>query len=120
LLLRAVSLSDQRLQPPDPAGFAGKERERHRILQDSTGYTRKWEQYSRRKFPGIFFLVDSSQFPVLSGRNRSQIIEKKPKISDGHTASTFQRFPVLSCRNRPVFFDPGIDLKNKTVLPTKF
>jgi hypothetical protein len=50
-----------------------------RILQESTGNSRKWKQYSDRKFVG-FFPVDSSQFPVLSSRNRSEIIGKKPKI----------------------------------------
>jgi hypothetical protein len=56
--------------PPDPTG---KKRERHRILQESTGNSRKWKQYSRRKFIG-FFPLDSGQIPVLSGRNRSEII----------------------------------------------
>jgi hypothetical protein len=50
-----------------------------RILQESNGNSRKWKQYSDRKFVG-FFPVDSSQFPVLSGRNRSEIIEKNPEI----------------------------------------
>jgi hypothetical protein len=61
-----------------PQAPVGKERERHRILQESTGYTRHWKQYSRRKFVGIF-PVDSSEFPVRSVRNRSEIIEKNPK-----------------------------------------
>jgi hypothetical protein len=43
---------------------------------------------------------------VLSDRNRS---EKIRKISGGNTASTFQRFPLLSCWNRPVIFDLGGD-----------
>jgi len=42
--------------PQDPAG---KKRESHRILQESTGNSLKWKQYSDRKFLG-FFLVDSS------------------------------------------------------------
>ena len=37
-----------------------------------------WKQYSHRKFLG-FFPVNSDQFPVLSGRNRSEIIGKNPK-----------------------------------------
>jgi hypothetical protein len=61
--------------PQDPAG---KKRESHRILQKSTGNSRKWKQYSDQKFVGSF-PVDSSQFPVLSGRNRSEIIGKNPK-----------------------------------------
>ena len=40
---------------------------------------RTWKQYSNRKLTG-FFPVDSSQLPVLSGRNRSEIIGKNPKI----------------------------------------
>ncbi len=62
--------------PQDPAG---KKRESHRILQESTGNSRKWKQYSNRRFFG-FFPVDSSQFHVLSSRNRSEIIGKNPKI----------------------------------------
>jgi hypothetical protein len=49
-----------------------------RILQESPGNPRKWKQYSDRKFIG-FFPVDSCQFPVLSGKNRSEIIGKNPK-----------------------------------------
>ncbi len=33
--------------------------------------------------------------------------EKIRKISGGNTGSTFHRFPVLFCRNQPVFFDLG-------------
>ncbi len=62
--------------PQDPAG---KKRESHRILQESTGNSRKWKQYSNRKFFG-FFPVNSNQFHVLSSRNRSEIIGKNPKI----------------------------------------
>ncbi len=43
-------------------------------------------------------------FPAGTGRKSS---EKIRKFSGGNTASTFQRFPVLSCRNRPVIFDLG-------------
>ncbi len=43
-------------------------------------------------------------FPAGTGRKSS---EKIRKISGGNTASTLQRFPVLSCRNRPVIFDLG-------------
>jgi hypothetical protein len=50
-----------------------------RMLQESNGNSRKWKQYSDRKFLG-FFPVDSSQFPVLFGRNRSEIIGKNPEI----------------------------------------
>jgi hypothetical protein len=52
-------------------------------------------------------------FSVGTGRKSS---EKSRKFSDGNTASIFQRFPVLSCRNRPVFFDLGVypdDTKEK-------
>jgi len=59
--------------PQDPAG---KTRKSHRILQESTGNSRQWKQYSDRKFIG-FLPVDSSQFPELSGRKRSEIIGKK-------------------------------------------
>jgi len=52
--------------------------ESRRILQESTGNSGKWKQYSDRKFIG-FLPVDSSQFPVLSGRKRSEIIGKNPK-----------------------------------------
>ncbi len=61
--------------PQDPGG---KKRESHRILQKSIGNSRNWKQYSDRKFFG-FFSVDSNQFPVLSGRNRQEIIGKNPK-----------------------------------------
>jgi hypothetical protein len=61
-----------------PHDLAGKKRERRRILQESFGNRRKWKQYSDRKFIG-FFPVDSCQFPMLSGRNRSEIIGKNPK-----------------------------------------
>ncbi len=37
-----------------------------------------WKQYSGRKLPG-FFPVVSYQLPVLSGRNKPEIIAKKPK-----------------------------------------
>ena len=37
---------------------------------------RKWKQYSGRKFFG-FFLVNFFEFPVLSGRKRSEIIGKE-------------------------------------------
>jgi hypothetical protein len=47
----------------------------HWIPQESTGNSRKWKQYSDQKFVG-FFPVDSSQFPVLSDRNRAEIIEQ--------------------------------------------
>jgi hypothetical protein len=39
-----------------------------------------WKQYSDRKMCG-FFPMDACQIPVLSGRNRSEIIRKNPKIS---------------------------------------
>jgi hypothetical protein len=45
--------------------------------------------------------------PSGTGRKSSR---KTRKISDGNTASIFQRFPVLSCRNRSVFFDLGMCL----------
>jgi hypothetical protein len=48
--------------------------------------------------------VDFLCFPAGTGRKSS---EKIRKFSGGNTASTFQRFPVLSCRNRPVIFDLG-------------
>jgi hypothetical protein len=38
-----------------------------------------WKQYSDRKLFG-FSPVDSCQIPVLSGRNRPEIIRKNPKI----------------------------------------
>ncbi len=46
-------------------------------------------------------------FPAGTSRKSS---EKIRKFSGGNTASTFQRFPVLSCRNRPVIFDLGGDI----------
>jgi hypothetical protein len=59
-----------------PQDSVGKKRKTHRILQESTG--------SGSSIPtgnlSDFFPVDSSQFPVLSGRNRSEIIGKNPKI----------------------------------------
>ncbi len=60
-----------------PQGPTGKKRESHRIPQESNGNSRKWKQYSDRKFVG-FFPVNSSQFPVLLGRNLSKIIGKNP------------------------------------------
>ncbi len=39
-----------------------------------------------------------------TGRKSS---EKIRRFSGGNTASTFRRFSVLSCRNRPVIFDLG-------------
>jgi len=47
----------------------------HWIPQDPAGKKRE----NHRKFLG-FFPVDSSQFPVLSGRKRSEMIGKNPKI----------------------------------------
>jgi hypothetical protein len=44
------------------------------------------KQYSGQKTAG-FFPAYSCQFPVLSGRNRSEIIGKNSKISDWNTAS---------------------------------
>ncbi len=41
-------------------------------------------------------------FPAGTGRKSS---EKIRKFFGGNTASMFQRFPVLSCRNQPVIFD---------------
>jgi hypothetical protein len=38
-----------------------------------------WKQYSDRKLSGLF-PVDSCQLPVLSWRNRPEIIGKNPKI----------------------------------------
>jgi hypothetical protein len=43
-------------------------------------------------------------FPAGTGRKSS---EKIRKFSGGNTASMFQRFPMLSCRNGPVIFDLG-------------
>ncbi len=68
-----------------------------RILQERcwkvTGSCRKtleiaviWKQYFDQKTAG-FFPAYSCQFPVLSSRNRSEIIGKNPKISDWNTAS---------------------------------
>jgi hypothetical protein len=54
------------------------------ILQEIAG---TWKQYSDRKLSG-FFPVDSCQFPVHSGRNRSEIIGKIRKFSGRNTAST--------------------------------
>jgi hypothetical protein len=45
-----------------------------------------WKQYSDQKTAG-FFPAYSCQFPVLSSRNRSEIIGKNPKISNWNTAS---------------------------------
>jgi len=59
----------------------------------------------------IFFRwipVNSLSFPAGIGRKSS---EKIRKFSGGNTASTFQRFPVLSCRNQPVFFDLGYEFE---------
>ncbi len=49
----------------------GKARESHRILQESTGNNRNLSD---------FFSADSSHLPEDSGRNRSEIIGKNPKI----------------------------------------
>jgi hypothetical protein len=62
-----------------PQDLAGKTRECHRILQESTGNNRNWKQYSHRNLSD-FFPVDSGQFRELSSRNRSEIIGKNPKI----------------------------------------
>jgi hypothetical protein len=43
-------------------------------------------------------------FPAGTGQKSS---EKIRKISGENTASTFQRFLVLSCRNQPVIFGLG-------------
>jgi hypothetical protein len=45
-------------------------------------------------------------FPTGTGRKSS---EKIRQISGENIASTFQRFSLLSCRNRPVIFDLGGD-----------
>jgi len=100
--------------PQDPAG---KTREGHRILQERrgkvTGSCRKALEItgSGSSIPTgtyrIFFRwipVNSLSFPAGIGRKSS---EKIRNFSGGNTASTFQRCPVLSCRNRPVFFDLG-------------
>ena len=50
--------------------------------------------------------------PTGTGRKSSG---KCRKISGGNTAFTFQRFFMLSCRNRPVFFD----LDNNATFHTK-
>jgi hypothetical protein len=76
-------------------------------MQESTGNNRNWKQYSHRNLLDFFFgwiPVNSLSFPAGIGRKSS---EKIRKFSGGNTASTFQRFPVLSCRNQPVFFDLG-------------
>jgi hypothetical protein len=72
--------------PQDPAG---KKREIHRILQESKGNSRKWKQYSDRKFSDFFqwIPVNFPCFPAGTGRKSS---EKIRKISGGNTASTFQ------------------------------
>ncbi len=85
--------------PQDPAG---KKRKSHRILQESPGNSRKWKQYSDRKFVGLF-AVDYSQFPVLSGRNRSEIIGKNPKNLRWqycfHVPAVSGAFPPKTTRN---------------------
>jgi len=48
-------------------------------------------------------------FPCFQAGTGRKSSEKTRKISGGITASTFQRFPMLSCRNRPVIFDLGIN-----------
>jgi hypothetical protein len=51
-----------------------------RILQESTGNSRKRKQYSDWKFVG-FFPVNSGQFSVVFGRDLLEIIGKKPENS---------------------------------------
>jgi hypothetical protein len=77
------------------------------ILQERcgkvTGSSRKtqdiagtWKQYCDRKLPG-FFPVDSCQLPVLSGKNRPEIIGKNPKIFQPEYC--FRKITVIT-RNR--------------------
>jgi hypothetical protein len=51
-------------------------RKNHRILQESTGNSRKWKQYSDRKFVGFF----SGRFQSISGALHE--IAAGRKISD--------------------------------------
>jgi len=51
----------------------------HQIPRDPTGNRWKMEAVFRPEMVR-FFLVDSCQFPMLSGRNRPEIIGKNPKI----------------------------------------
>jgi hypothetical protein len=53
-------------------------RESHRILQENTGYRWNMEAVFRTEIVWIF-PVDSCQLPVISGRNRPEIIGKNPK-----------------------------------------
>jgi hypothetical protein len=87
---------------------AGKMRKSHRIPWETTGNSSEMEAVFRPEVFRIFFRwipVNFRYFPAGTGRKSS---EKIRQFSGGNTASTFQRFPVLSCRNRPVIFDLGV------------
>jgi len=89
----------------------------HRILQERsgkvTGSCRKATEIAGSgssiptgNFSDFFqwIPVNFPCFPAGTGRKSS---EKIREFSGGNIASMFQRFPMLSCRNRPVIFDLG-------------
>ena len=68
ILIATSRVNDSRIRIlQDPAG---KKRGNHRILQESTGNSRMWKQYSNRKIAG-FFPVNSGQFPAGTGQKSS-------------------------------------------------
>ncbi len=91
-------------RPPDPTGTCRKQAEKS---PDSAGMHRKSlevEAVFQWEFSGFFsggFQPIFCAFGREIGRKSS---EKTRKFSGGNTASMFWRFPVSSCRNRPVFF----------------
>jgi hypothetical protein len=61
--------------PQDPAG---KKRKSHQILQESTGISRKWKQYSDRKFAGFF----SGGFQLIPCAFREEPVRNHRKKSE--------------------------------------
>ena len=83
------------LKNPGREGTAGNDRKARKIAG-------KWKQYSGWKSPDFFQWIPVS-FLCFQAGSWPEYTGKNPKISGRNTASTFQRFPVLSRRIRWFF-----------------
>jgi hypothetical protein len=106
-LLLLINNPGRRSRPSNPTGSCGKAAGKilrsYRKIPEITGIRK---QYSGRKFFG-FFPMNSSQLPVISGRNQSEIIGKIPKI---FPLEYCFRFPLISesfLQDPPVRRPPG-------------
>jgi hypothetical protein len=101
------------IKPSDPTSKITATGSRRILQQRSekvTASCRKapeMEAVFRPEICWIFFRWIPVNFLCFPAGNGRKLSEKIWKFSDGGTASTFQRFSVLSCRNRPVIFDLG-------------